>query len=193
MLGLQTFSWHPKIRNVERSIAEDEAKLLYLSNKYSQWETNNKSKYVSTVFLTGTGSSEVLDSQKMIQEYNTEVAILWASDLKQDILIQKMQNELESDMSITRIGMLVSDPQTPAEIKERDTINLMSAVTLSYQAIKALNAEIGSLTALLNAEIEKNNEEIDNLYNLVNAIIAGIVLLGGSGAWVTMRRKRKGA
>ena len=43
------------------------------------------------------------------------------------------------------------------------------------------------------AEIEKNNEEIDNLYNLVNAIIAGIVLLGGSGAWVTMRRKRKGA
>ena len=193
VLGLQTFSWHPKIRNVERSIAEDEAKLLYLSNKYSQWETNNKSKYVSTVFLTGTGSSEVLDSQKMIQEYNTEVAILWASDLKQDILIQKMQNELESDMSITRIGMLVSDPQTPAEIKERDTINLMSAVTLSYQAIKALNAEIGSLTALLNAEIEKNNEEIDNLYNLVNAIIAGIVLLGGSGAWVTMRRKRKGA
>ena len=105
VLRLQTVRWHPKIRNVERSIAEDEAKLLYFSNKYSQWETENKSKYVSMIFLTGTGSTEVLDSQKMIQDYNSEVAILWASDLKQDILIQKMQNELESDMTITRMGM----------------------------------------------------------------------------------------
>ena len=158
LLKMSSKSWHPKVRDAYILDAEAQAKEEYIRKGYTQWELVNKNNYISEIILTGTGSVQILDTEKMMRDFKTERELTWASDLNQPTLIKEKQDTLESDVSITRLGFMVHDPSTPKEIVEGEAINLMSVITLAVDSIKAQKAEIGSLEAIvgsITSEIEK--------------------------------------
>lgn len=157
LLKMNTKSWHPKVRDIYILDAEAVAKDEYIRKDYIVWELANKNNYITSVEMPGTGTVQIFDSDKMLQDYKTEKELLWASDLNQQKLIQTTQDKLESDETITRLGFMVHDSLTPKEVIEGEAINLMSVVALAVKAIQLQQEEIDSLTtALKNLRILNN-------------------------------------
>ena len=99
-----------------------------------------------------TGTTYILDETTATQDYNSEIELSWAYDLEQQNLIDAVQEEIESDPNVTRLGFLVKDDTTPDEVKGvgGETIDLMAMLTLMRNAMKAQQNEIDKLKLIIN-------------------------------------------
>lgn len=151
IINLNLVTWHPKTQSVNRLDAEHFAKKDYLQDKKQAWKLTNKSNYIINVIETGTGTVTTLDSNSLDKDSGSYAELAWASDLSQGDLVEKKKDYMESDGSITRMGVIESDPTVPEDIKgdDRHSVDLMSAIAKAYKCIQEQQIEIDELKLLL--------------------------------------------
>lgn len=197
--------------------AEAGAKKKYLADNKIAWITANKAAYTSTINEVGTGMVTYVDMVTMEKDYAGYIELQWASDLNQNTLIANFQKEHgkifwqkfnfmqpkswnpTDKPYLTRRGFIVEE--SPDEIKgdDKETIDPMAILAIQQKVLQFMKAElgsardeIGSLTTALENQKIVYNEEVDNLYKLINVIIVSLLAVGGISGWSTIRRKRKG-
>lgn len=197
------FKQHPKTRiasNEEATeIAKNEYASSFLEADLETFKRDRLAYYTKSYYGSDTINWEKLESDFISLYVESRKDEFYAlSDMNLRILKQK--RKLETDETVTLITPISDHSSTPKLFKRNDpgildieaqVGCLMSAAQYQDRKIKTQQEEIGSLAAALENQKIVYNEEVDNLYNLLNAIIAAVVVIGGTGGWTALRRKRK--
>ena len=187
-------------KKISREDAENNAKTTYIARGYDVWKSQNIGSYTTTGGQVGSLTTTI-NYDKMVNDYRIIKELEWAASLDQQELINNEITKVTADMEKENLGLVVDRATTPDYLKSKDKRgrDIASEIGFNQLVIQELiekldntQVEIGSLTAALENQKIAYNEEVDNLYNLINAIIATVVVLGGVGGFTTMRRKRKG-
>lgn len=183
-----------KVRMEEAKTALQEEYLsLFRNSDIETYKTDHITEYTMSVDGSVSVNLTKLNSDAVTYHENqrkVEFEIL--PNLKERI--KEKKKKMESDKNITQISIIADDPSTDKLLKGADsrTASLNNQIGVLFGAFQKQNEEIGSLTAALENQKVFYNEEIDNLYNLINALILGLVGVGGVAGFTTLRRKRKG-
>ena len=136
--------WSWRLRDVNRLDAEVIAKENFVKI------TQNINDY--RIMSSGT-STQMIDVEKMQADYvlaKEAIELEWASTPEQYNLINNVENALETDTEIY-LTPFAGDPSTPEILQSKDkkALSLNSQIGYAYEAIKELEAIVGSLTTRL--------------------------------------------
>lgn len=146
--SMSVMSWNPvNHKDLYRLDAEAIAKEDYIQSKKSSWIKDNKHLYTSTLVEEGTGTVNIINTEKMNKDYNIYIEFEWASSPEQTKLIDTVEDNAESDLTIRNYGLRLEDPLTADELRKPGGIGLMDWAALNTKAIQELKAMLESATA----------------------------------------------
>lgn len=138
---------HPRSgKTISDEDAENLAMMEFVQSGYSAWKADNIINY--TTLGVGTGT---INYTSMMQDYQSQKLIEWASDLKQQEKIKEKKNSIEFDRNIVKISPVSDYETTPDEIRGADkrTIDPMSVGSMALNVAKKQKKELEGLKALV--------------------------------------------